>query len=87
MFSPGKLIIYEDSTFEYSKASTYTQYTKGKWSRDNNDKKTIVLNSFNQKEYSIYHNKLLDTVYLSLKKVTVLIKKREQLQMQGEVFR
>lgn len=84
LFSPGKLIIYRDSTFEYSEGGPALKYSKGRWVL-NADKKSIILESTRGMESKI-DKQLVDTVFLNLDGTIVKLRSKKEVEMNQTIL-
>lgn len=83
LFSSSQLVIYSDSTFEYTEGGPALKYSKGKWII-NGDKKSITLISLNQ--HYVINKHLVDTVFLNFDSINVKIKRKNKVVMNSKVF-
>ena len=84
LFSPSRLMIYKDSTFEYSEGGAALKYSKGMWIL-NDDKKSITLMSARGMEHKT-NKQLIDTVFISLNGTTIKLKSKREVEMNQTIF-
>ncbi|WP_324556701.1 hypothetical protein [Agriterribacter sp.] len=84
LFSPSKLIIYKDSTFEYSEGGPALKYSKGVWVL-NADKKSIKLESIKGITPKI-DKQLVDTVFLNLDGTVVKLRSKKEVKINQTIF-
>ncbi|PVD53788.1 hypothetical protein DC498_04570 [Terrimonas sp.] len=84
LFSPSKLILYKDSTFEYSEGGPALKYSKGVWIL-NADKKSVTLGSIKGIEQKI-DKQLVDTVFINLDGKIVKLRSKKKVEMNQTIF-
>lgn len=84
LFSPSKLILYKDSTFEYSEGGPALKYSKGTWVL-NADKKSITLESINGRKLNI-DKQLVDTVFLNLDGTVVKLRSKKEVKINQTIL-
>ena len=83
LYSGIKLVIYEDSTFEYSEGGPVLTYSKGKWF-PNTDKTSITLISI--KEMSKADKQSPDTLFINLDNAIVRIMSKKKITINARIL-
>lgn len=85
LFSPSRIKINKDSTFEFFEGGPATKISKGIWT-SNIDSPFITLTSIDT--LPTLHNKtLVDTLFLNLTGTKVFIKSRSKIAINGIVYK